>query len=201
MIRTVLARRRCGSRGRERWHGTVARGTVELRGQLWSRDGGPAPHVTAIVNGHAVASQRSWAPRFWIDSSVLAPGVNRVQLAARAIGGPVALTPEQELFRPLDAAPRSARRHLRLTVHDDGWATGTEELLDDAHVPPERQAIAFRSRRAVVFNLPDDLTGDFDVRLEAFGDATARTAGGVGVALSTAAGTARSGASPPRRRG
>jgi len=153
----------------------VLPGLMEIEGRCWWNDieRAPAPIVTLHVNDRAVASQRSGAPRFWVDPSNFDAGVNRVQLVARTDDGTVARTPVQTLRWPADAARQErppARVHYRFSIHEESWDREILVRLRSEHSPKERRSAVFMSNGDVGLTLPEAISGSFLVFLELRGD-------------------------------
>ncbi|MCP3902127.1 MAG: DUF1800 family protein [Planctomycetes bacterium] len=153
----------------------VLPGLMEVAGRCWwiDADTAPAPIVTLLVNDRAVTSQRSGAPRFWIDPSNFEPGANRVQLIAHADNGTVARTPGQTMHWPEPAALQDrpeAREHYRYSIHEEAWDREILVRLRNQHYPKERRAAVFTSNGDLGLTLPDALEGSFLVFLELRGD-------------------------------
>jgi hypothetical protein len=155
--------------------GTVIPGLFEIGGRAWwdGVEQTPAPHVTLLVNDVPVATQRSGAPRFWVDPSHFDAGPNRVTLVAQLADGTTARTPEQTL-RWLDDEPPAGRgptrRHHRFTMHDERWDDAARARLSTHHRPKERRAAAFAGEGTASLALPASVAGHYEVFLELRGD-------------------------------
>jgi hypothetical protein len=159
-------------------HGQSLTGSLTLEGQVWvaGQERGQAaalraPRVTLLVNGAAVASQHTLSPRFWLDASWLRPGANTVELAAAMEDGFEARAPAQrvEWMPPAGTPAGPGRAWHRFTVHDPAWEPSIRARLTREQQPRERLCAAFPSNGSEALNLPADLSGEFEVSVEARG--------------------------------
>ncbi|MFG0329784.1 MAG: DUF1800 family protein [Phycisphaerales bacterium] len=153
-------------------------GELEVEGLCWwdGADGrAPAPVVRLLLNGVEIGRQRSGAPRFWVDTGRFTPGVdNTLKLVAELNSGARAETPAQRVRIPALGYESSdfprPRRMSRYSVHDEGWEPAARQSLRNEHYPKERRSFALHSNGQIGLELPDALTGEFVVHLEARGD-------------------------------
>ncbi len=150
-------------------------GLTEIEGRCWwyQADSTRTPSVDLIINGKPVSTQRSAAPKFWVDPHFFVPGRNEVELVATTDSGSIDRTPKQTLYYPKEAAKDrlSPRTHHRFSIHEKSWDPAIEELLKKQHYPNERRAALFSSNQDLSLHLPQELEGTFDIFLEARGDA------------------------------
>ncbi len=95
--------------------GHVLPGAVEIDARCYWPDfeNQPAPRVTLKVNDQVVSTQRSGAPRFWVDPSFFSAGANRLQLGAQLDSGATSESPVQTMYWPDEAARRRQHCHRR----------------------------------------------------------------------------------------
>ncbi len=156
-------------------NGLPVAGGVEIDGTCWWPDAErtPPPTVTLLVNDRPQPTQRSAAPRFWIDPRLLRPGPNQVRLVATTNAGSTATTPAQTIYwdYPFDiTAPDQPRDFRRFSIYDQGWDPTVRARLTTAKGPSERRCAAFSSNGEAVLTLPDDLSGRYEIILESLGE-------------------------------
>jgi hypothetical protein len=154
--------------------GRTLGGLVEVEGRAWwprAEETAP-PLVRLLVNGRTVATQRSAAPRFWIDPSNFVTGENTIALVGVLDDGAEARTPVQTLDWPAGPGddPPPPRRHWRFGIHDRGWGDSVPERLRPDHHPGEIRAALLSSNGAIALALPDEIAGRYDVYLELHGE-------------------------------
>lgn len=154
------------------------RGVVRWPGMGERSIGTAAPRTSLLLNGETLDWQFSAAPRFVVAWEALRPGENTVQLVCSAPGTVENRTPEVRVFRPGiapdDSASSAARVRLhRFTVHDPApaWNDGAGKLLTTANNPPERAAFGLYSDGDVTLCLPPEIVGEFEIDVDARGEA------------------------------
>ncbi len=157
---------------RRAWHGKRASGEMLIEGNCEAPAGGVmrAPVVTLVINEEPVMSQRTRAPRFVVDPAYLTRPRNSVFMRAEMDNGTTTESTVHTVLSPIEpvAPDREPRRYARYTFHDS-WAL-TNQGAADRHYPRERAAIGFHSNGAATLSLPEDLAGEFDVGIEAWGE-------------------------------
>ncbi len=138
------------------------------------RGNAPPPVTSLIVNGREVSRQRSAAPRFWLDPSLLRSGENSLILVARADDGTIARSPEQRVILP-DTASASASplAFFRFPVHAEQWDSAAAALVRNDNNARERRRMAIFTGIPAALTLPAPVQGTYRVLVECRG-ATAR---------------------------
>ncbi|MCE9584175.1 MAG: DUF1800 family protein [Planctomycetes bacterium] len=155
--------------------GKSAAGMFEVNGVTWWRkmDKSAAPKVALLVNGTEVASQRSAAPKFWVDPAQLVEGENTLQLVATLEDGTAAKTPLQRVGWKApwkDAAVRRPMPFLRFTMRDPAWDDVARKAITANGDCPEKLAAMFASNATATLTLPEHMSGPFQVFIEGKGD-------------------------------
>ncbi|MFZ4777341.1 MAG: DUF1800 family protein [Terrimicrobiaceae bacterium] len=149
----------------ERLDGRIVQGPLTLRATCWRPPKSPAPTVELIVNGESVTSQQGSELNFRLPVSDLQEGPNTIQLRARSEAGPAASCPAETVILPPGIPGSPARRSFRFTVEDQAWDSGMAQRLDK-----EKPVAAFYTNGEAILTLPEGLTGDFAVQMEARGE-------------------------------
>jgi hypothetical protein len=154
--------------------GKPVTGQLIIKGFCWQPDSkAPAPRVSLLVNGETVSTQQANEPVFWLDAAALKTGSNTVQLIAAQPDGAAAMTPVQTV-RVIDELaprqPRAARRFYRFDAEDRAWSAAIESRRSDRDRTAGHAVAAFESDGSVTLKLPADLTGEFDVFIDARGE-------------------------------
>ncbi len=137
------------------------KGLVHAVGALEAADPERVPLVSLLVNGENVASQRTLAPRFWVDAPMFRAGENTVQMVGEIEGGARAATPIQTMHYDIDPAAidRPARRMHRFGLRDERWGADARERLARRGGGAEQVAFAFMSTGTGTLELPAELSG------------------------------------------
>lgn len=149
----------------ERIDGRIVQGPLLLRARCWRPPNSPVPTVELIVNGEPVASQQGSDLNFHLPVSALREGPNTVQLRASSEAGSAAGCPAETVLLPPAIPASPARRIFRFTVEDRAWDPGMPQRLDK-----EKPVAAFYTNGEAILTLPEGLTGDFVVQMEARGE-------------------------------
>ncbi|MBI2923434.1 MAG: DUF1800 family protein [Planctomycetes bacterium] len=155
-------------------NGRLLTGTVEVNGAaVWKKmEKAPAPRVTLKVNGEAVGTQRSAAPKWWVDPGWFEEGANTLQLVAVLDGGETASTPVQTMtYKP----PKTWKRvkplpFLRFPVREEAWDDVTRKAFTREGDCPEKVSAKFFSNGKATLALPEALSGAFLIWVEGRGD-------------------------------
>ena len=135
-----------------------------------TKDFARTPVAALEVNGQTVARQRSLAPRFLIDPSVLRQGENTIQISALLEGSVVATTPIQTLNYVVESGGDKDEplRSFRYSVHEENWDLTVRESLTNTLNPPERFSAGMYSASSIALTLPVDLAGEFEIAYRVF---------------------------------
>ncbi len=157
--------------------GQVLGGDLDIDGTCWfermeANPPGAPPRVALVVNGEVVSEQWAAAPHFLLDAAHLKPGQNTIQLTAQLASGAKAATPIQKLTWDVPSgtpthAPK--QRFERFTVFDPRWDADIRPRIQRVQGNKERTAAIFNSNATATLNVPEDLTGSFDLLLELMG--------------------------------
>ncbi|MGH7132797.1 MAG: DUF1800 domain-containing protein [Phycisphaerales bacterium] len=128
----------------------------------------PAPVTTLLVNGKEHSSQRSAAPRFWIDPSWFIKGANTIQMVAKNEAGVMAKSPVQTLTWGGDAGSGDVKFH-RFTVRDTVWDGSAREKMQPQNDVDEKRRLMVAGGAEYAIELPEDLSGTFRVYSESRG--------------------------------
>ncbi len=155
------------------FHGSPIRGTLNIQGLCaWtnSRKSIP-PRVDLLVNGKPVMSQRAPDPTFLLDPGFFHPGANQIQLRATLDSGTTAIAPAQTIIAP-DGAVKSSRARAfhRFSVLDEAWGETCKPVLTDTQRPEGHRIALFASNGQATLKLPDELSGNFEISLDARGE-------------------------------
>ncbi len=153
--------------------GLAVTGPLAIPVAIWQPDPTAArpPAVTLLVNERPVTTQWSLYPYFSMEAAWFKPGANTLRLLAARDSGETAESPVVTVHCPLGASPADAPRpNARFTAHDDAWDPEARALASADREPVEGKALAFRSNGRAVLRLPNEITGAFDVAIEALGD-------------------------------
>lgn len=153
--------------------GQIVPGLLEITGTCWwsELESQPAPLVKLEINGQTVQSQRSGAPKFWVDAAHFEPGPNTIRLIAEGRHGWIARTPLQTMsWDGSEALSREPRQHYRFSIHDERWDPSIRERLQNKHNPAERVTAAFYSQTTISLELPEAIEGRHRVYVHARGD-------------------------------
>ena len=148
----------------ERIDGRVVQGPLVLRGTCWRPPKSPSPTVELLVNGTPAATQQGKDINFHLPVSALHEGANTVQLRAHSGSGPEATCPAETVILPAGIPIPPARRVFRFTVEDLAWDPGMAQRIDK-----EKMVATFYTNGDAILTLPEGLTGDFAVQIEAKG--------------------------------
>ncbi len=148
------------------------KGLVHAVGALEAADPMRVPVVTLMINGEVASSQRTLAPRFWVDAPAFQSGDNTLQLVAELEGGAHAATPIQTMHYDIEPGPisREARRTHRFGVRDERWGEDARERLARRGGGTEQLAFAFMSTGTATLELPEGLSGAYELFLTARGE-------------------------------
>lgn len=153
-------------------HGLAVRSDVTLKAQVWwpePRENHP-PRTTLLINGKPFDAQWDQSPIFHISTGHFKPGVNSVQLLTEIKDGGSGISPVQLINVPQEIAEEGyKRRYMRFAVADPAWASLPNGLMSPKY-PQGRRFAVFATNSEAVLNLPDDMTGPYDVLLEAIGE-------------------------------
>lgn len=161
--------------------GATIAGDLEVRSAAWwpgIGEKGAAPARTSLLlNGREFAEQVSVSPRFIVPWSVFEPGENRLALVARcpafdarsAEATVIVRKPAASLLTgsAIDHVPTSG--YHRFTVHDPRWDAASRALVTQDQSPPERLCLGMWSNAGATLTLPNELTGDYEIDIEAKG--------------------------------
>lgn len=128
----------------------------------------PAPVTTLLVNGKEHSSQRSAAPRFWVDPSWFVKGANTIQMVAKNEAGVTAKSPVQTLTWGGDARPGEVKFH-RFTVRDTAWDGSAREKMKPQNDIDEKRLLTVAGGVTYAIELPEDWAGTFRVYSESRG--------------------------------
>jgi len=155
--------------------GGTACGDLEIRAAAWWLGIGDknAKHVRTrlMLNGSEFAEQYAAAPRFVVPWEALAAD-NRLTLV---IDGPgISATSAEARISAVKAASESAQTvfssaFIRFTIHDPHWDAAARTSLTTEQGPPEKACFAMFGNAEVTLHLPVELTGEFELDLEARG--------------------------------
>lgn len=167
------------------------RGFVAFEGQNAKSPGTP-PSVDLIVNGRAVATQRTDAPRFTLTPDAWRAGANTVQMRASGAGGWSTATIPQTVFHDSVSSGGTQRTASRITIHEPGWFGLKRGQWKDNQGGEGKWSAPLASSSQILLELPEDLSGEFDLLLE-----SRAPSGGQPVALSVIDGGLDSANLPP----
>ena len=155
-------------------NGQTVPGDVRISGRLWWPDiespQAAAPVVSLFINGQEHSRQWSAAPIFEPDSGAWQQGRNTVQLVGRTADGAAASTPVQFVDWSGPVAPTETPHFVRFAPRDPAWTPASKGLLTKMECD-ERCAFRLNSPGSIEATLPDDLTGRFQILLQASGEA------------------------------
>ena len=174
--------------------GLAVNGRLVIRGFCrWdARSSVPAPRVDLLLNGEVVDHQQGAEPTFGLDRRALAPGENRIQLAARLDDGRSARTPVQTLVVNEPTERGYLRRLHRFEVLDDHWDDSVRAMLSEEGREPGHAFARMLPGSEVELHVPDRITGEHDLFLHVRSPGSPR-AGELEVVLKTAEGETRIG--------
>lgn len=145
-------------------------GDVTVEGRV-GVEGGGAANVTLLLNGEALATRRDAAPAFQVSRGQMKAGGNTFQLEAvdrRGVTAKSAL--HQVTLASLPGGEKVEPRRIEsFGIDHERWVEGVKERLADDRKFGGRHAAVMGEAEAVL-ELPEDLTGRFVVRLDAFGE-------------------------------
>lgn len=153
----------------------IITGIFSFQGHCWWYNDAEikSPLVTLYVNATPILTQQAPDPFFVLDKSQLKPGENTIQLQAVLPTGEMSWTSIQKVIVPEDFSPAYApRKYFRFHVLGDSWSENLNKLITwDRNVEWwHRIAIIALQTDVVALNLPESLTGSFEVSLEARGN-------------------------------
>ncbi|MGQ0627293.1 MAG: DUF1800 family protein [Phycisphaerales bacterium] len=157
--------------------GTVAAGDLHVAGRcFWpalerSPTAASAPVVSLVLNGRALATQRSANPKFDVPASAWRRGENLLQLRAILPGGMAAASPLQRVRwdGPVGDPQAPVVPLERFALHDPSWSEDSRARAKRGECD-ERAWFDLSSNGTLTLTLPHELHGGFDVLLEARGD-------------------------------
>jgi uncharacterized protein (DUF1800 family) len=161
--------------------GATVAGDLEIRSVAWwpgiGEKNTPPPRTTLMLNGHAFAEQIAAAPRFVVPWSALESGENRLSLVAEGVAftarsAEATVTARKPLASLTQtSAGNASNLFFRFTVHDPRWDAASRSLLSADQNPPERLCFAMASNADVYLTIPANLSGEYEIDLEAKGQA------------------------------
>jgi len=151
--------------------GQIVDGPVHIAAQASWQSGLNAPSTDLLVNGVAVQTEYGNELDFRLPAEALHPGKNVLQLRASSGNGGVVESAEQTVVLPVVPAKGTAMasRTFHYGIFASGWDSSLKERLGmpDANGLPT--AATFYPGGEVSLSLPEGLTGDFTVQLDARG--------------------------------
>jgi hypothetical protein len=159
----------------EPFHERLFTGTCEIGGLVvWpGMERRPAPKVTLKVNGESVWTQRSAAPKWWLDPAWMSKGVNALQLVAELGTEQTVASPVQIVTwnPPLGWRSRKPNLFCRYTVRDEAWEQDLQKNIVADPECPEKVIARFNAPGEAVLELPESLQGSFLIWVEGKGEA------------------------------
>jgi len=151
--------------------GQIVDGPVHIAAQASWPSGMSAPSVDLVVNGVVVQTQYGNDLDFRLPTAALKPGKNVLLLRASSGNGAVAESSEQTVVLPAVPANRSASapRMLRYGIFAPAWGANLKERLGSMDANGLATAATFYPGGEASLSLPDSLSGDFTVQMEARG--------------------------------
>lgn len=152
--------------------GLQIRGDVTLKAQVWwdmPREN-EVPRTTLLINGKPFDAQHDQGPIFHISTAYFKPGLNTVQLLTELAQGGAGISALQTLQVPAETASEGYQRHYRrFAVADPAWVSFPNDLHAPKY-PQGRRVAQFHTNSQAVLDLPTEMTGPYEVVLEAMGD-------------------------------
>lgn len=154
-------------------HNQIATGVLTVQGHCaWENDDKTkAPYVTLYVNNIPALTQQSPDPFFLLDKSHLYEGENVLQLKATLPSGETTWTKNQTIHNPEFNLHRDPpQQYYRFSILSDGWEPSIQEVIRlDRDKEWWHPIVALYSNREMVYHLPEQIQGNFEVFVEACG--------------------------------
>lgn len=154
--------------------GETVDGPVHIAAQASWQSGLNAPSIDLLANGVAVQTEYGNDLDFRLPTEALHPGRNVLQLRASSGNGIVAESPEQTIVLPVVPVKGTAMapRSFHYGIFAPGWGSNLKERLGAPDANGLPTTATFYSGGEASLSLPEGLTGDFTVLMDARGQNT-----------------------------